>query len=1363
MMAVLVLLVATAGFPVVSHAAASAAAESQPEEDWEWKSVNLQGMGWVTGLVIQKTAPYLIYIKTDVGGAYRYDRETKVWTNLHFNLDSDHKYEASIESIAVDPRDSEAVYAAVNGAHGTGGEVYRSSDRGATWIPTGLKQHDVYMGGNDALRAELGERLAVDPANSTLYFASRNDGLWRKAVQGEWTKVNGLRAGSYCENDAGCGGLSYVAFDAASGTAGNGNTKVFYAGAFGQGVYKTTDGGETFALMSGPSQRYEKQPMRAVVSPDGTLFVTTSTEDNAQGAVWRAGRDSSALTKVLDGSQHAQVDVKKIVGIDVHPANPNIVYAQAGDSSGGNAWMYESVDGGLTWAPKQQSKVSEPEWYPAWWSSHERAPLVIDPVDPTTAWTTTGFSVLEIRNIQASNPKAFSNMRGIEELVGYMAKTPPMDGGFDVHVGAADTGGFSVRDRDEVPESRLMSQRYDGYPMWGVNLTQLSGMDYSYQNPEHMVYTGYHQFSLWNGEPRHFFGRTRDGGRTWEEFMNPAGFTELGGMIAMSSTNPDNLVWSPYDTEAMSGRAEANAVYLKYSTDGGTTWQDAEGPFADGNSYDHFYERGNAWWSGTQNLASDKVNGNKFYFFTEKSGLTAEFYMSVDGGRTWRKTYTGFEATQEQDWTAPNPEQLVNYQKLPFTNVKVNPVKEGDVFLIGKPAEGSAVYPLPFRSTDSTVTDFKPLPNVQMAIDMAFGKGDLPDQPYIYLYGKANGDEKSGVYVSKDDAKSWIRLTGDKQSFGRTEHIEADMRYKNRVYLAMHGFGYVYGQPAGLPEIKVSGISGTKPIDHVLSEGLVFQRGASITIEANAAAKQGADIAKVEFFAGGDKLGEDDSAPYSLTVENAELGDYYVVAKATDSFGREQYSSPGDFSVIDHTEVVSISYKNEDGTPASAIRPGQLLQVDAVVRNLTSDHQAVNLIAALEKADSQPVRLAKVSAPLAGGQQSTYSAKLRMPATIDGMKVSVYVWDERNKGEHNPVSTVPDTMAPSWPATAKLYYTDRTDRSVRLYWAGAHDEGEIASYEVVMNGQKLALLQGSNLERQYAVTGLKPDTRYEFTILARDLNGNVSEAIRSVALKTRTAGGEDDPSPANPPGGGPATPVKSDSNGKAITIQAIQEGETATATIGQEEWQAALQGAGDSANALTFSIKGIGEADTLRIRLTAGILKDAAENGIEAFKLNSGLVSYRLATAFARELNRGSMVELMATRMEKSKWPAAVSQWAETAAVYDLQLEVDGVPVHHFNRAKVMQVSIPYALTDSHEAEKAVAYYINEDWQIQVIRNSKYDPLTMSVAFYPEHFSLYAVKLANVKFLDLETVPWAHEAIDGLARSMVRRGGCLRL
>src|SRR5690606_24507497 len=61
-----------------------------------------------------------------------------------------------------------------------------------------------------------------------------------------------------------------------------------------------------------------------------------------------------------------------------------------------------------------------------------------------------------------------------------------------------------------------------------------------------------------------------------------------------------------------------------------------------------------------------------------------------------------------------------------------------------------------------------------------------------------------------------------------------------------------------------------------------FDQGASVTLSASATDSDGS-IAKVEFFNGGAKLGEDTSSPYSYTWSNLPAGSHSITAKATDN------------------------------------------------------------------------------------------------------------------------------------------------------------------------------------------------------------------------------------------------------------------------------------------------------------------------------------------------------------------------------------------------------------------------------------------------------------------------------------------------
>jgi hypothetical protein len=70
----------------------------------------------------------------------------------------------------------------------------------------------------------------------------------------------------------------------------------------------------------------------------------------------------------------------------------------------------------------------------------------------------------------------------------------------------------------------------------------------------------------------------------------------------------------------------------------------------------------------------------------------------------------------------------------------------------------------------------------------------------------------------------------------------------------------------------------------------VFQAGSIILLTANAADSDGT-IQKVEFFAGGAKLGEKTTAPYSFSWNNAPAGPHALTAKATDNNGAQTVSA----------------------------------------------------------------------------------------------------------------------------------------------------------------------------------------------------------------------------------------------------------------------------------------------------------------------------------------------------------------------------------------------------------------------------------------------------------------------------------------
>jgi hypothetical protein len=83
------------------------------------------------------------------------------------------------------------------------------------------------------------------------------------------------------------------------------------------------------------------------------------------------------------------------------------------------------------------------------------------------------------------------------------------------------------------------------------------------------------------------------------------------------------------------------------------------------------------------------------------------------------------------------------------------------------------------------------------------------------------------------------------------------------------------------------------------SNGASYTAPATITINANAS--DNGSIARVEFFNGSTKLGEDTTSPYSFTWSNVAVGSYTLTARATDNQGAQTTTGGVSVSVTSTT------------------------------------------------------------------------------------------------------------------------------------------------------------------------------------------------------------------------------------------------------------------------------------------------------------------------------------------------------------------------------------------------------------------------------------------------------------------------------
>lgn len=615
----------------------AAAAAASAQEDYVWEQVPIGGGGYVTGIVLHPTEPDLAYIRTDIGGAYRWsedpDEKGRHWIPVsdHFTLDDSNFY--GIESIAVDPSDPDIVYMAAGKYDWDGpGEVFRSTDRGETWSATGLR---LTMHGAGRLRW-AGERLAVDPRDRDIvYFGSREDGLWGSADGARtWARVAGFAA-----RGKPAIGIVFVLFDGAPG-AGSGTSRI-YAAAFGDGLYLSDDGGTSWRSIGGPDE-----PVRGAVGSDGVLFVTsTSGVHRYDGSTW---------------TNISPAGVREYGALSVDPADPKVlVVAERSDTY--HLPLYRSTDGGFRWAAytTQNGRVAlEPNvpWWPERAFSASTSALAIDPHDPKRLWMTDWYGIWRTSDITA-RPSIWSTFeQGHEETVAFTLATPPA--GAPLLTGIADLNGFRHPDPESYP-----AENFSGAGLW-----ETQGIDYFEADPNLVARVGVSGGKNEKGGG----GYSTDNGRTWTPFGDwPYG---PAAKIAYSAHDPDRLVVLPVGGTP------------KVSMDRGDSWQDSRGAPAGAIA---------KFWHWNHPLAADRVDGDAFYLY-----VAGGFFRSDDGGASWmrgsalpnssRHYVEAAPGIEGEVWVSLDWKGLVRSSDGGASFVRIESVERAYLFGFGKAAPGSS-------------------------------------------------------------------------------------------------------------------------------------------------------------------------------------------------------------------------------------------------------------------------------------------------------------------------------------------------------------------------------------------------------------------------------------------------------------------------------------------------------------------------------------------------------------------------------------------------------------------------------------------------------------------------------------------------
>ncbi|MHA7581333.1 X2-like carbohydrate binding domain-containing protein [Paenibacillus vandeheii] len=737
--------------------------DAASSDSYQWKNVVTgAGGGFVPGIIFNESEKDLIYARTDIGGAYRWNPVNESWIPLTDFVGWDDWNKNGVDALATDPVDPNRVYMAVgtytNSWDKNNGSILRSTDRGDTWQTTTLP---FKVGGNMPGRS-MGERLTIDPnKNSILYFGARSgNGLWKSTDYGvTWSKVTSFpNPGTYVEDPSyeytsDIVGLSWITFDKSTGSAGQA-TQTIYVGVAdkNQSIYRSTNGGATWTAVAGQPTGY--LPHHGEMDANGNLYISYSDGagpyDGEKGDLWKLNTSTGVWTNISPVPSSSTDNYYGYGGLTVDAQHPGTLMVATLNSWWPDANLFRSTDGGATWTriwefegyPNRKMRYTQDISAAPWltFGSNPEPPevspklgwmigdLEIDPFNSDRMMYGTGATIYGTNNLtdwDEGNKINISVMaKGVEEIAVLDLISPPS--GAHLLSGVGDVSGFRHNDLDQAPATMFTSPNY----------SSTESLDFAELSPSTMVRVGKADYTA---DPNaKSIGLSSDGGTTWYKAnAEPAGTTG-GGTVAISA-NGNRLVWSTSDKG------------VHYST-GGNSWTASSGIPAQAK------------------VISDRVNPNKFYGFA-----AGKVYVSTNGGASFTASAaTGLPVEGNADLDAV-------------------PGTEGELWFAGGSEEGGP-YGL-WHSTDSGAT-FTKLANVDEADSIGFGKA-APGQNVVALYTIAKIDGTRGFFRSDDGGDNWVRINDNQHQYARVTTITGDPRLYGRVYLGTNGRGILYADRIG--------------------------------------------------------------------------------------------------------------------------------------------------------------------------------------------------------------------------------------------------------------------------------------------------------------------------------------------------------------------------------------------------------------------------------------------------------------------------------------------------------------------------------------------------------------------------------------
>lgn len=739
----------------------------------KWEAVKIGGAGFVSGIV---TGQKEMYLRTDVGGAYKYNYEINEWEQIFAFINEADRGYLSVKGIAIDPTDDNTAYFLCGCAYFSDARtvIFKTTDGGKTFTKSDVTDLIQVHGNGDG--RECIEPIAIDPDNPDTIYAGGDvtagksalikstDGgkTWNSVDTYDelglfttelkypmWTNhmVRGTEDKEYNQqNGIGCilieDGKVYV------GTSVTGQANIHVA--------SVKD--DKFSVLSKdlPTANY---PCTFSTDKNGNLYFTYIAGLAFSGTAGGAFKYDTATGKVTDISPTNNAFGK----IEVDRENPDkLVTRTCGvwsdqwfelewtdDSIAWGDHFYRSEDGGATWqdiTPGQQAGqytdnhyfISNPidtngyDWIYGK-ACHWGSGMMIDPRNPDRVVMTSGNGVYACDNIwDEKGIQFYFQPDGVEEVVCLDFVSVPNGENYSA---IGDYDGFIHKDINEIPQQ------------YKPNIGSTSAIAYCPSDTKVMCRVGEHEGKAYY---------SLDAGATWKDLKVPNG----GGKMAITKLKDGSYRFI---------KADSGNGSLQYSDDFGGSWTKCEGldgskttyPLVDLNNPAVVYGSGikhNDYWASDPNKKEPTLEESHY-----------SFYISTDYGATFKETVVS------------------KYDQCDHT---------GDLAYLG---EDNILMAVGWNGMYSITEGGTKIEKTDVFYCKTLGYG-APEKEgglnTVFMYGKPAETDAEGIYRSTDGGKTWDCINTDNLygGTGNGNFLVGDMDEFGTVFMSTVGAGIVCGK-----------------------------------------------------------------------------------------------------------------------------------------------------------------------------------------------------------------------------------------------------------------------------------------------------------------------------------------------------------------------------------------------------------------------------------------------------------------------------------------------------------------------------------------------------------------------------------------